>query len=577
MGELAQRSGSQILRTFLPQQTADLKGGIYRVVEWSGASPLPLDTQILRRHLLRELHAFEMSGNDGGVCSDLRKDARIEVVQLDISRGVTVERYPQVWLCQSCKRIGKSRDIKCKCGQRRWGQLHFLGFHSCGAVTEPWIRRCPTHDDVKLVSPRSAKASDIRFVCPVCSLETMKGLGFNRTCQGCGQGTITWNVHKARSVYTPRGVVLVNPPRPEGMRELLAAGGSRKALDWVLEGMSAPNPDRMGGRPTRTAFIENLVRTGLDRAFAEQIAEQAAAQGQIADQVGGAYAESLVGEALTNAEHEAVDIALALGDARTPVTSLVDGPVDAVLSERYRDAYPAALLRARLAGVDLVERFPVLNVMYGFTRGGGDVGATRLVPFRNRRGGYRLHGELSETEALFFRLNPLKVAAWLTDRGHTLKGYTSGSTDEAAARVAILAAAIVPQPGDQPDPPTVGSDLLVLIHTFAHRVLRQTAVFAGIDRDALSEYLVPIHLGFFIYATARGDFVLGGLQAVFETELDSLIRAVVDNEHRCPLDPGCSRSSGACSACLHVGEPSCRAFNRHLDRRALFGPKGFLT
>jgi hypothetical protein len=107
--------------------------------------------------------------------------------------------------------------------------------------------------------------------------------------------------------------------------------------------------------------------------------------------------------------------------------------------------------------------------------------------------------------------------------------------------------------------------------------MRQTAVYAGIDRDALAEYLVPLHLGFFIYAAARGDFVFGGLQAVFETELSALISSVVDGEHRCALDPGCSRGAGACMACLHVGEPSCRHFNTYLNRAILFGRIGYLA
>jgi len=66
--------------------------------------------------------------------------------------------------------------------------------------------------------------------------------------------------------------------------------------------------------------------------------------------------------------------------------------------------------------------------------------------------------------------------------------------------------------------------------------------------------VVPLHLGFFLYAAARGDFVLGGLQAVFETELHRLLAGVVEGDQRCPLDPGCQRSGGACMACLHVGE-----------------------
>lgn len=574
MSELARRSGSQILRTFLPQQTADLRGGIYRVTEWSGAAPIQADAGVVRRRLLREIRPWELAGRDGGLGSDLRSGARLEVVELDVDRGVNVERFPQVWLCSACKRIGRARDKNCKCGVRRWGQLHFVGFHDCGAVTEPWIRRCPTHDDVQLVSPKSAKAADIRFVCPTCQNEIQRGLGFNRTCT-CGQGYVTFNVHKARSVYTPRGAVLINPPRPEQMRDLLASGGGRKALMWVVEGMTAQTPQDMAGKKTWGALVEQLVNSGIDRAVAEKLATQAGEAGQLADDTDNNL-DFLTGDRRKNAEDEAVEIATAIGEHRTSTRHLIGGAAEPVLAHRYAENYPAAIARAGLAGVDLVEKFPVLNVMYGYTRGGGEAGATRLVPFRNRKSGYRLHGALAETEALLVRLDPARVADWLHSRGRAIPGWAPGDTDPSAARLAILAAVDLPAPGDKPNIPTPGSDLFTLVHTYAHRVLRQTAVLAGIDRDALSEYLVPSHLGFFIYAAARGDFVLGGLQALFETELDHLLDRVVDAEHRCPLDPGCSRGSGACSACLHVGEPSCRAFNTFLDRRVLTGSEGFL-
>lgn len=87
---------------------------------------------------------------------------------------------------------------------------------------------------------------------------------------------------------------------------------------------------------------------------------------------------------------------------------------------------------------------------------------------------------------------------------------------------------------------------------------------------------MPLHLGFFVYAAARGDFVLGGLQAVFETELDALLEDIIGAEHRCALDPGCQATGGACMACLHLGEPSCRYYNAHLNRSTLFGAHGYM-
>lgn len=567
MGELGQRSRSQVLRGYLPQQTQDLNGGIYRVSEWSNPAPVQVDDEALRRHLLHQIRPFEQHGTDAGVAADLRAGARIEVVEVDDDRGVQAERFPQVWLCHACRRIGKRRDTACRCGARRWGQLHFVGFHKCGRIEEPWIKRCPQHDDVQLISPRSAKAADIRFVCPTCHVETMKGLGFKK-CPGCGQGQIIWNVHKARSVYAPVGSVIVNAPRPEQRRALLAAGGARRALDWVLHDMNAHTPAEHGGKPSRTEFTQNLVTNGIGADLAEHLADQAAAAGGLDDGSGAALLDSLPPRVLEDAEYDAVDIAIALADSRVRQTQL---PAQ-FKPDGYDARYQQALTGAGLHAVDLIEQFPVLNFMYGFTRGGGDPFESRLVPFRAPRRGYRLHGELSPTEALYFQLDPLRVAHWLGRRGFP---DLASITDPVLARLAILATASLPQPGDTIGDPTVGSEITTLVHTMAHRVIRQASAFAGIDRDALSEYLIPRHLGFFVYAAARGDFVLGGLQAMYESDMDALLRIVSHGENRCPLDPGCSRGTGACSACLHIGEPSCRGFNTLLDRRTLFGQTGY--
>jgi hypothetical protein len=576
MSTLGTRSGSQILRTFLPQQTADLRRGIWRVVEWTSAVPLQVDVDSVRRRLLREVAGLERAGLDNGFAAAIRAHAPLEVVELDERRGVTVERYPNVWVCDNCRRIGQSHERPCRCGRQRWTQLHFLGFHSCGAVTEPYIRRCPNHDDVRMHNPRSTKVADLRFTCPICSQDLGRGLGFNRACQGCGQGTVTWNVHKARSVYAPRGTVLVNPPRPERLRELLDLGGGPRALAWIVDGMRAKTPADMPTKQTRAVFIAGLLRNNIDPDLAEQMAELAEAKGQLAGDDDVYAVPGLDQEQRTEAEAEALEIAAAMTEGRASTADLIGAPVDDELRQRYEAAYPEALQAAGLAGIDLVERFPVLNVMYGYTRG-GDPATSRLVAFRNRRGdGYRLHGDLSETEALFVRLDPESICSWLEAQGLRIPAW---GTDDgpAAARAALLQQMRLPSLDDDPSVVTVGSAVYELIHTFAHRFIRQSAVFAGIDRDALSEYLVPLHLGFFVYAAARGDFVLGGLQAVFETDLHLLLQTFRTAESRCALDPGCSRGGGACSACLHLGEPSCRGFNTRLRRGALFGPSGYLS
>ncbi|WP_019871842.1 hypothetical protein [Salinispora oceanensis] len=574
MTKLGSRSGSQILRTFLPAQTVDLRGNIYRVDEWSAPSPIEIDSDVVRWSLLTEIGAWTANDKDGGMAGELLRKVPVEVVELDERRGVTVERFPRVWLCRVCKRIGTSEEAHCKCGKRAWGQLHFVGVHECGAITEPRIRRCSQHDDVRVVVPRSAKAADIRFVCPDCDTPTMPGLGFHKKC-GCGEGTVRWNVHKARMVYVPRGMVLINPPRPEHRENLKLAGGPRKALIWVIEGLQVARPADVTAKQTREELVDQLIAGNMPPEIAEQMVMVAEQAGQLA-KAGDHPVDRLAPTRREVVEREAVDIAMALAESRTPTTALRLPNPDDPLELRYRKKYPQALQRAGIDGLDLVDKFPILNAMYGYTRGEDDPSKCRLVPFRRKRGGYRLYGNLAETEAFLIRLDPIRVATWLASRGHRLPGWTPDCIDPVVARVAILESASVPDKRDDPRVESIGADVLKLIHTYAHRLIRQTAVFAGIERDALSEYLVPHHLGFFLYSAARGDFVLGGMQAVFESNLDDLLTAFVAAEHRCPLDPGCGIGSGACAACVHLGEPSCRFFNRFLDRGVLFGRSGYL-
>jgi hypothetical protein len=569
---LGRRSGSQILRTFLPEQTVDLSGGIYRVTEWVSPSPIDVDIDMVRGSLQREAMMWKLHDNDSGLHEELQRGARVDVVELDRAHGVRVERYPLVWVCHTCKRIGDS-STRCRCGHRSWRQLHFVGIHDCGAILEPYVKRCRQHDDVRIVIPKSAKVTDIVFECPTCGARIAKGLSYLQ-CRKCGEGQVRWNVHKARSVYSPCGMVLINPPRPEHRERLKIAGGGRKALNWVLEGLQSHGPGDVAAKQTREELITSL--RGFPPEMIQSIVENAERSGVLA-RPGDDPADQLDADTRKWGEHDAVDIAMALAESRKPASELCSPNPGDSLDVRYRERYPQALTRAGVAGLDFVDKFPVLTAMYGFTRGDGDPSTSRLLPFRRpKRDGFRLYGELAETEAYLIRLDPIRVANWLLRRGHQVQGWFLGDEDPVAARVAILRSTEPPNKYDDQEASTAGADLLRLVHTYAHRFIRQTAVLAGIDRDALSEYLVPRHLAFFMYASARGGFVLGGLQAVFESTLDELLDAVVDAEHRCALDPGCSRGSGACHACVHLGEPSCRFFNRFLDRGTLFGADGYL-
>jgi len=561
------RSASQILYGFLPHQTVDLQGDVWRVREWRNALRiLNIDDDTLRREILRQLQPWEITQKDSYLARNLRRGDPIAVLEVNPENGVDVEPFPKQWLCRGCKKLFNSPASACSCGAKKLSSFHFVAYHDeCGLLREvPLPKPCSEHRQISVRFPGASTASELRFECPVCKKVLRKGFPQQMACS-CGKpGFLSFNVHRAAAVFTPRTVVIVNAPRADQRRAIAESGGRARALSWVLDGMV--------GRVTETVATEESLRLGLkSQGLPPSVIEMLITEARLK---GGLASEACVQLAATvkeDAESQAVTIALASLNSRTSVKDLLERcSVESSLGQTYSFDYPRAISNSGLCAVDLIDRFPILSGVFGYTRGEYSPGKSTLIPFRNSTTGINVYADFAETEALFFRLDPLRVARWLETRGWKLSPFE----DAKSARLAILERCGMPASMDVDH--SISQDLFKLIHSFAHRTMRISAKFAGIDRSALAELLVPLHLGFFIYATPRGDFVLGGLQAVFESRLHSLLDSVLADEHRCAMDPGCEKGGGACAACLHVGEPSCRSFNQLLGRETLFGTHGYL-
>ncbi len=272
------RSGSQILFGYLPEQTVDLAGKVWRVTSWNQPNSEPIDDQSLRDELIRQAAVWEANGNDANYVDDLRRRAPVRVLSLNLHRGVTVEAFPRIWLCRRCGTIANNPNPPCTVCESRTppGQFHFVGYHDCGALQAPWFRRCPTHNQVRVRFPGTSSASEILFECPICNQQIQRGLGFRRC--SCGGGNIAFTVHRAAAVYSPRGLVMVNPPTPQRLRELRESGGPTRALEWVLDGMPTRSVREVGR--TQASFLQSLLDQGFDAAVAEQMAQLAADQEQ---------------------------------------------------------------------------------------------------------------------------------------------------------------------------------------------------------------------------------------------------------------------------------------------------------
>lgn len=556
------RSGSQILFGHLPEQTVDADGGIWKVKRWNDPKvESTIDTGALREELIRAALPWRDNAQDGGFVDDLYQQRPVRVRSLNRDEGIWCEPFPRLYLCQTCKRLHDDPMGRCECGSlRRRGQLPFVGYHdSCGSIKTPYVRKCPKHGQRAVRFPGTASAAELIFYCPICNDVIHRGFGAACDCdQG---GALSFTVHRSGTVFKPRGISMINPPKREILSQIEQSGGGERALEWVLSGMA-------GRRLTDSAPARS--QESIRRLLEERGFDTATIDAMIAVMPAG-NATQAVGPSLPTlirgiAEREARQIALATFESRITIPDLLGHAENASVRSLYETAYQTSLARAGLGRVELIDRFPVLTAQFGYTRGPSAAGESRLRTYRDPNGDYTVYGELALTEALFVRLNPLKVHAWLVKRGLPVDSAEDART---------AASAIISAMGPPEAPTDVTIRVTELVHSYSHAFIKRAAVFAGIERSALSELVLPTALSFFVYAAARGDFVLGGLQALFESELHHLLDGLVEDEHRCALDPGCEDTGGACAVCLHLGEPSCRMFNTALSRKALAGGEGY--
>ena len=476
------RSASQVLFGLLPEQTIDARGGVWKVRSWHTKSVHDVDDDQLRRELVRCARPWEAEGTDGGFAVAMREGRALRVETLDREDGVRVDSFPRTWRCKVCRRLHESPRRRCECGSGGpHGQLPFVLVHdACGAIRPPYYPSCPQHGQARMDLPGTTNLSEIRLSCPVCRRDLGKGFLY-AACQ-CGlsghrstPGTrMEFAVHRAASVYTPRTVVMVNPPSKSQMRRLRQAGGAESALAWIAGDLGSGWVDGVTGSRA-DAVRRQLRESGVD----EETVERMMQASNLRDGDGSVSAVEAAPRVLEEAKNEAVAIALAMSEARQTMDDLVGGGAHGDLAE-YARRYATTAVSAGLSRVDLVERFPVLTGQYGYTRGDMEPGRARLRTFSRNDGTFVVYGDLAATEALVFRLRPTAVRSWLGARGHRIERGGDAREDYGAILRAF---------GEDPDSSPVYADVVALVHSMSHRVVRHTSYYAGIDRNALSELL----------------------------------------------------------------------------------------
>jgi len=227
-----------------------------------------------------------------------------------------------------------------------------------------------------------------------------------------------------------------------------------------------------------------------------------------------------------------------------------------------------------LAGFSRIEPYPVSAEKIGDAIRDGNV-APLSKGHRNWLPAAEIRGE-----GLFLRFRTEAIDAWL--RANTAIN----------ARVAILesrSAAIAADRGYQRDYAITAR--LLLVHSFAHALIRTISIDCGYSSSALRERLYVSEPagsrqamnGVLVYTgSPDSEGSLGGLVRLADPrQIERIVMRALRAARWCGSDPVCletdpaqsgDRVSGAaCHCCLLVPETACEKFNRELDRTMLVG------
>jgi len=536
---------------------------------------------------------------------------------IEIYRPLRVEGtlYPRVFYCENadCRKVETAAkkdhlhllpdDGECEeCGDSLT-QLPFVNVCTCGKLKGPGPSRpCDTDgfDDYRLRKTSGGPAT-WRYHCRKCG-EEMGGL--SDSCGTCNEMKGPLPTASSRIFYPEKAVEVDIPPigvEPEDLpggetwaRVLMAVYLDRDHLDEeTLEDLATSEGDAQKFEKWKKKLGSEEVREMFDD-FGESIRgretlvqETEEIQPPDTDED---VEEGIAPLAYSNIAHQLFTFLRStdgyegnqnlLEDTRHPKPNSLSSYLD---NPRFKERHPqsgryrAQLTTSHIRQAWVVDQFPLLNILYGYTRADSQSINVDLnsFPHPRERASIPVFADRTPSEAIIFELDRAAIVDWLAQNGVIHEDNLPDRTSETALRKWFLNN-IATTELDNPFTETkheITKWVYRLLHTMSHCLLARAGEQCGLATDSLSERILPVIPAIVIYAASTENFALGSMFTLFKTRLHPWVSDARDLADRCLLDPVCSEDpeGAACDACVHIGETTCEALNHDLDRRLLSG------
>lgn len=356
----------------------------------------------------------------------------------------------------------------------------------------------------------------------------------------------------------------------------IALGASNLWFPVVISALSVPQATDDLGRliEDNWAVLEKAVSLDVLRAFRD-IGQLKDLSKYTDDQIWQKLEEKKAG---TASEDEDPD------DLKSPEWKVFVNPAKAKESRTFklRTVEPPPDFTSHFEKIVLVEKLREVRALVGFTRimsprdfdNPADVPENRRAAISRKKVTW-LPASETRGEGIFFQFSEAKMQVWVK-RNHVFE------REFERAHIAWKASKNIPNP--ELGYPGIR---FVLLHSFAHALIRQLSIECGYTSASISERIYsgdaddgdPM-AGVLIYTSAPdSEGTLGGLCALGEPDkLGRHIKRALEKVSLCSSDPLCSEHEvgggdtlhgASCHACSFLPETSCERGNKYLDRAAL--------
>ena len=275
-----------------------------------------------------------------------------------------------------------------------------------------------------------------------------------------------------------------------------------------------------------------------------------------------------------------------VSDLKTPEWKVFIDPSHAQRTRdfRLREVAPPARFAKYFDKIVLVERLREVRALIGFTRieSPGDYDSPADFPSEqrmrlSRRNPQWVPANEVRGEGIFFQFSEKEIREWTTHVKRLNAEFLSAHKLWRSARGLLPPEEFFPE------------IRFVLLHSFAHALIRQLSLECGYTTASLRERIYSqgpsgegtAMAGVLIYTGAPdSEGTLGGLVSLGEpATLQRHLNQALDSMRLCSSDPLCAEHhpgkeettlhGASCHACLFAPETSCERGNKYLDRSVL--------